>query len=129
MRGQSSSLHARLCADYLLGTTWKGRSTILLDRQSADYEIDTSQAEAAERAGAIVTEQIRAITDAAQQSAAETRRSAEEEAEATRQRAAAAASTVLEKIDALESQLGTLVASLRREADTLTRDLERRGRN
>jgi len=101
----------------------------MLDRQGSDYEIDTSQAEAADRAGAIVTEQIRAITDAAQQSAAEIRRSAEEEAAATRQRAVDAASTVLEKIDALESQLGGLVASLRQEADTLTRDLERRGRN
>ncbi len=98
----------------------------MLDRQSAENEIDTSQAEAAERAGAIVTEQIRAITDAAQQSSAEIRRSAEEEADATRQRAVDAASTVLEKIDALESQLGSLVAGLRREADTLTRDLERR---
>jgi len=107
----------------------KGRPIGVLDRQGSDYEIDTSQAEAADRAGAIVTEQIRAITDAAQQSAAEIRRSAEEEADATRQRAVDAASTVLEKIDALESQLGSLVTSLRREADTLTRDLERRGRN
>ncbi len=99
------------------------------DRQEIDKEGLFDMAEAASRAGAMVTDQVNAITEAAQRNAAEVERSAEEEADRIRHEASEAASRVLERIDAIESQLGSLVTSLRREADTLTAELERKGRH
>jgi hypothetical protein len=81
--------------------------------------------EAADRAGAIVTDQVRSIIEAAETKAQEIERNAEQEAGVTRQSASEAASRILERIDAIENQLGALVDSLRREADRLNTALGR----
>jgi Mg2+ and Co2+ transporter CorA len=81
--------------------------------------------EAADRAGAIVTDQVRSIIEAAETKAQEIERNAEQEAGVTRQAASEAASRILERIDAIESELGSLVDSLRREADRLNTALGR----
>ena len=83
--------------------------------------------EAADRAGAIVTDHVRSIIDAAESRAAEIEESSRREAEELRRQAHAAAMRLLERIDAMEGQLGDLVSSLRREADQLGADLDRRG--
>ncbi|MCA1657418.1 MAG: hypothetical protein LC713_06895 [Actinobacteria bacterium] len=75
--------------------------------------------EAADRAGAIVTEQVKSIIDGAEERAAETRRQAEEDARRTREAASEAAMVVLGRIDSLEGPLGELVAGLRSEAQKL----------
>jgi hypothetical protein len=82
--------------------------------------------EAADRAGSIVTEQVRSIIEAAETNAAEIRRNAEREAVDVRRQAAEAAGRLLERMDALERPLADLVGSLRREADGLNADLGRR---
>jgi hypothetical protein len=81
--------------------------------------------EAADRAGSIVTEQVRSIIEAAETNAEEIRRSAQRDAVAIRQQAAAAANRILERLGALEAPLGELVEGLRREADSLSADAER----
>ena len=85
--------------------------------------------EAAERAGSVVSEQIKSIMEAAQARAAEIERSAEGEAAATRQEAAEAASRLLGQIDEMEGHLSGLVQSLRKEADQLSVSLERSNRD
>jgi hypothetical protein len=80
---------------------------------------------AADRAGSIVTEQVRSIIRAAESNAADIRRDAERDAHLTRQQAAEAAGRILERLDAIEQPLGDLVAALRREADGIVADLER----
>jgi hypothetical protein len=82
--------------------------------------------EAADRAGSIVTEQVRSIIEAAETNAAEIRRNAERDAVAIRQQASAAANRILERLGAIEAPLGELVAGLRREADSLSADADRR---
>ena len=81
---------------------------------------------AADRAGSIVTEQVRSIIQAAESNAADIRRDAERDAHLTRRQAADAASRVLERLDAIEQPLGELVAALRREADGIATELDRR---
>jgi hypothetical protein len=83
--------------------------------------------EAADRAGSIVTEQVRSIIEAAESNAAEIRGNAERDAVAVRQEAASAANRVLERLEAIEAPLGELVQGLRREADSLSADADRRG--
>lgn len=85
--------------------------------------------EAADRAGSIVTEQVRSVIVAAETSATELRQSAERDATATRQEAAAAANRILDRLSALETPLSDFVAALRREADSLSTDRDRRGTN
>ena len=97
-----------------------------INRQDMTNRDLVQTVEAADRAGAIVTEQVRSIIEAAEASAEETRRSAQDDAASVRQQATAAAHRVLERIDALEGSLGDLVAGLRREADNLTADVDRR---
>jgi hypothetical protein len=97
----------------------------VLDRQDNEKQNALQVTEAANRAGAIVTDHIRSIIDQAEASAAEIRRAAEVEADAVRQRAAESASRILERIDALDGPLSELVAGLQREADSLTSDFER----
>lgn len=82
--------------------------------------------EAAERAGAIVSDHVRSIIDAAQTRAAEIERNAQQEAQETRTEAYEAASRVLEKIDSLEDRLGNLVSALREDAHSLSGNLESR---
>ena len=85
--------------------------------------------EAAERAGSVVSEQIRSIMEAAQAKADEIERNAEDEANRQRQDAAEAASRLLGQIDEMEGHLSGLVQSLRREADLLSVSLERSNRD
>ena len=85
--------------------------------------------EAAERAGSVVSEQIRSIMEAAQAKATETERQAQQEADRSRQESAEAATRLLEQIDEMEGHLSGLVQSLRREADQLTVGLERSQRD
>jgi hypothetical protein len=75
--------------------------------------------QAADRAGAIVSEQIRSMMESAESRAQEIRVAAEQEAEQTRAQAAASAGRILDRIDALERPLSDLVISLRRESDRL----------
>lgn len=89
-------------------------------------EAELSQAvEAADRAGSIVTDQVRSIVDAARSRAIEIEQSAHQDAADIRREAHSGAVRLLERIDAIEGQLGTLVASLRREADQLATDLDK----
>ena len=81
--------------------------------------------EGAQRAGAMVTEQIRAITHAAEAQASEIRREADEDAEGVRQESRRAASGILERLDQLESAVQQVVVGLRREADAVNALLER----
>jgi cell division septum initiation protein DivIVA len=97
----------------------------LVNRQEGNKKDLVRAVEAADRAGAIVTEQVRSIITAAETSADETRRNAQRDAYAVRKEAADAANRVLERLDAIEGPLGDLVAGLRREADTLSTDLDR----
>ena len=85
--------------------------------------------EAAERAGSVVSEQIRSIMEAAQAKAAEIERHAEEDASRIRKESAEAATRLLEQIDEMEGHLSRLVQSLRREADQLSVGLERSNRD
>jgi cell division septum initiation protein DivIVA len=87
----------------------------VLHREKGDRESELQVAEAADRAGAIVTEQIRSIIGQAEANAAEIRHSAELEAEAIRQRAAESASRLLARIDAINGPLAALAAELQRE--------------
>jgi vacuolar-type H+-ATPase subunit E/Vma4 len=99
----------------------------VIDRQGRQSDELAQAVEAADRAGAIVTEHVRSIVDAAESRASEIEQNAHKEAEATRRQAHASATRLLERIDAMEGQLGDLVSSLRREADQLAADLDRRG--
>jgi cell division septum initiation protein DivIVA len=98
----------------------------LLNREGAGRKDLVQAVEAADRAGAIVTEQVRSIIEAAEASAEETRRNAQRDAHAIRQEASEAANRVLERLDAIEGPLGDLVAGLRRETDALTTEVDRR---
>ncbi len=57
----------------------------------------------------------------------EIEQAARREAEEITQNAHTGAVRLLERIDTMEGQLGSLVANLRREADQLAADLDRRG--
>ena len=99
----------------------------MIDRQGRENDELMQAIEAADRAGAIVTDHVRSIIDAAESRAKEIEQNAKQEAEGTRRQAHASATRLLERIDAMEGQLGDLVSSLRREADQLAADLDRRG--
>jgi hypothetical protein len=81
--------------------------------------------EAADRAGAIVTEHVRSIIDGAEERATEIRQKAEEDAIKMREAASQAASAVLKRIDDIGAPLGELVAELRAEAERLAAKSER----
>ncbi len=98
----------------------------MIDRRDAASNDLHQAVEAAERAGSIVTEHVRSIVDAAETRAAEIERSAQRDAAEMRSQAHEAARRVLERIDTLEGHLGTLVNGLRREADNLSGDVNRR---
>jgi vacuolar-type H+-ATPase subunit E/Vma4 len=98
----------------------------VIDRQGTESDELAQAVEAADRAGAIVTDHVRSIIDAAQSRAAEIEQSARQEAEDVRRQAHASAVRLLERIDSMEGQLGNLVNSLRQEADQLAADLDRR---
>ena len=85
--------------------------------------------EAAERAGSVVSEQIRSIMEAAQAKADEIERQAQDEAERSRRESAEAAARLLEQIDEMEGHLNGLVQGLRREADQLSVSLDRSKRD
>jgi hypothetical protein len=97
-----------------------------LVRSSRDGAEDLAQiGTAADRAGAMVTEQVRSIIEAAEKRAEEIRSSAERDSDEMRTEAVAAAHRILDRLDAIEGPLGELVTSLRREADKLTSDARR----
>jgi hypothetical protein len=83
--------------------------------------------QAADRAGALVNEQIRSMMDSAEASARELREAAEQSADQTRAEAAATIARILERIDALEGPLTELVHSIRQEVDRLSHEIEGRG--
>ena len=105
----------------------EGRVDGVLDRQEVDQQNALQVAEAADRAGAIVSEHIRSIIDQAEANAEEVRRSAEQEADVIRRRAADSATRMLERINAIDGPLSQLVAELQREADSLTAEIDRQG--
>lgn len=75
--------------------------------------------EAADRAEAIVTEQVRSIMASADARAAALQAAAEEESAAVRRQAHEAACRVLERIESMDDELGALVTILRDEAETI----------
>ena len=79
--------------------------------------------DAADRAGAIVAEQVTSIMEAAEVRAAEIQSGAEADATAIRTQAAEAARRALERLDSMERELGEVVASLRREAQALVGEM------
>ena len=99
----------------------------MLDRQRADRQNNVQVAEAADRAGALVTEHIRSIIDQAEANAEEIRLGAEREAQEIRERAAESAARLLDRINAIDGPLAELVADLRREAEALAGEFEMRG--
>jgi hypothetical protein len=99
---------------------WSGEGEV--GREDDANRAALQVAEAADRAGAIVTEQIRSIIEQAQSGAAQIRESAERDAAAIRQRAAESASRLLERINAIDGPLSQLVSELQREAESLTAD-------
>jgi hypothetical protein len=101
----------------------------LANTQGGEDKSIAEAVEAAERAGSVVSEQIRSIMEAAQAKADEIERNAEDEANRQRQDAAEAASRLLGQIDEMEGHLSGLVQSLRREADLLSVSLERSNRD
>ncbi len=99
----------------------------MVDRQGREDDELVQAVEAADRAGAIVTDHVRSIVEAAQARATEIEQAARRDAEEITKHAHSGAVRLLERIDSMEGQLGTLVAGLRREADQLAADLDRRG--
>jgi predicted transcriptional regulator len=81
--------------------------------------------EAADRAGAIVTEHVRSIVDGAEERATEIRQKAEDDAQKIREAASQAAAAVLKRIDEVGAPLAELVADLRTEAERLSAKSER----
>ena len=98
-----------------------------MNDQGRDNDKAVPEVEAADRAGEMVTEHVRSIIEAAESRAAEIEQTSLRDAEEVRQQAHAGATRLLERIDAMEEQLGDLVTSLRREADQIAADLDRRG--
>jgi hypothetical protein len=103
----------------------KGRQSLVPDGRVGRQDL-AQVGGAADRAGALVTEQVRSIIEAADKEADEIRRGAERDAEVIRHEAADAGNRVLARFDAIEQPLRELVGSLRSEADSLTTDLSRR---
>ncbi len=101
----------------------------MANTQSGEDKSIFEAVEAAERAGSVVSEQIRSIMEAAQAKAAEIERNAQDEASRSRQESAEAATRLLEQIDEMEGHLSGLVQSLRREADQLSVGLDRSTRD
>lgn len=97
-----------------------------MDRPRSEEDDLSRVVEAADRAGAIVTDHVRSIVDAAQARADEIERAANAEANEVRRNAEEAARRVLERIDAMEGSLGSLVATLRKEADIVSSQVQRR---
>lgn len=101
----------------------------MANTQAGDDKGVFEAVEAAERAGSVVSEQIRSIMEAAQAKADEIERHAQDEAERSRRESADAATRLLEQIDEMEGHLSGLVQSLRREADQLSVSLQRSARD
>lgn len=93
----------------------------MLDRQEVRRQNALQASDVADRAGAIVEDQIEAIMEQAEASAEAVRRNAERDADVLRQEAAASALRVLERIEALSGSMNELVGDLKREVDDLSR--------
>jgi cell division septum initiation protein DivIVA len=92
----------------------------VVDNQGSEEQTFLQVTAAADRAGAIVADQIRVMIEQAEANAEEIRRTAEREAELIRTRAIEAASRVLERIESIDAPLAEIVGQLQREADSLT---------
>jgi cell division septum initiation protein DivIVA len=102
----------------------KGRENLVQDGRGRQDLVQVGGA--ADRAGAMVTDQVRSIIEAAEKKADEIRLSAERDAEQIRQQAAEAADRILGRLDAIEEPLFQMVSSLRSEADSLSAHVSRR---
>ena len=80
---------------------------------------------AADRAGSAVREQIAAMAEAAQGTAADIERTARDSAEASRKEAVEAANGIARSLQATERELSLLLRSLSQEADQLRAKLDR----
>lgn len=98
--------------------------------QVRDAESELSQlVEAADRAGALVEEQVRSIMEAAEAKAIEVEDTAKDDALTRRQEATEAASGFVAQIEVLEKELNSLIESLRREAERLKAALRKEAAN
>jgi hypothetical protein len=103
------------------------RSDAVLDRNEVERQNALQVAEAADRAGAIVSDEVEAIMGQAEANAESIRRNADRDAHNIREQAVEAASRVAERIDALTNSLGEHAEELRREAEGLHEAAGRRG--
>ena len=71
------------------------------------------------------SEQVRSIVEAAEATAADTQRQAEDEARESRPDGSGQAGATLERIDAIQNELGELIESLRTGSTRLNADLRR----
>ena len=99
----------------------------MLDSQEVDRQNAMQVAEAAERAGTMVSNEVEAIMAQAEAGAEEVRRNAEQDAEDIREQAAGSASRVADRIEALSDSLTEHVGELRREVDSLHSAVGERG--
>ena len=106
-------------AGALAGSTGAQGSDRVLDRHEVERQNALQVSEAAERAGAIVEDQIESIMDQAEAGAEAVRRNAEQDAANIKQEASGAAMRVVERVESLSGSLGELAAELKREVETL----------
>ena len=97
----------------------QGRPDAVLNRREVERQNAMQVAEAADRAGSLVADEVEAIMEQAEASADDIRRNAEQDAANVRDQATEAASRVVERIEALSGSLGEHVEQLRREVDGL----------
>lgn len=96
--------------------------------RSAESEL-SQLVEAADRAGALVEEQVRSIMEAAEAKAIEVEKTAKDDSLTRRNQATTAAEGFVEQIESLEGELNSLIESLRREADRLKAALRKEAAN
>jgi hypothetical protein len=84
--------------------------------------------QAADRAGALIAEQIRAMLEAAETRAGEIREMTERDARTLRDTAVADAAGLIEFLEALEHEIDEIVKSIQREVDHLHASLAKRAR-
>jgi hypothetical protein len=85
--------------------------------------------EAADRAGALVEEQVRSIMEAAEAKAIEVEETAKQDSLERREEATNAANGFVEQIEFLERELNGFVENLHREADKLKAALRKEASN
>jgi hypothetical protein len=109
--------------------TAQGSGDSVLDRHEVERQNALQVNEAAERAGAIVEDQIESIMEQAEAGAEAVRRNAEHDAANIRQEASASAQRVIERVEGLNGALGELAAELKREVEAMHAGAEERARD